>query len=214
MKKLTTAFAALTLLSICNAEASPLQWITGDGGNGHYYELVLAPLTWTQAEADAESRTFNGVNGHLASITSAEENNFVTTNFAPLAVAAGGGPFPSWLVWIGGYQPLGSPEPGGGWSWASGEAWTYSNWSSVEPNNSILDYHNYMPENWLGLYISPTSASPGLVGQWADTADTEQHFYVVEYVVSPIPEPQTYAMLLAGLGLLGFTARRKKQNLV
>lgn len=28
----------------------------------------------------------------------------------------------------------------------------------------------------------------------------------------PIPEPETYAMLLAGLGLLGFVARRSKQN--
>lgn len=28
-----------------------------------------------------------------------------------------------------------------------------------------------------------------------------------------VPEPETYAMLLAGLGLLGFTARRRKQNL-
>jgi PEP-CTERM motif len=28
-----------------------------------------------------------------------------------------------------------------------------------------------------------------------------------------VPEPETYAMLLAGLGLLSFTARRRKQNL-
>lgn len=28
----------------------------------------------------------------------------------------------------------------------------------------------------------------------------------------PVPEPKTYAMLLAGLGLLGFTARRKKNR--
>lgn len=28
----------------------------------------------------------------------------------------------------------------------------------------------------------------------------------------PVPEPETYAMLLAGLGLLGFAARRRQQN--
>lgn len=30
--------------------------------------------------------------------------------------------------------------------------------------------------------------------------------------VSPVPEPETYAMLLVGLGLLGFTARRRKSS--
>ena len=30
--------------------------------------------------------------------------------------------------------------------------------------------------------------------------------------VSPVPEPETYAMLLAGLGLVAFTARRRKTN--
>ena len=30
--------------------------------------------------------------------------------------------------------------------------------------------------------------------------------------MSAIPEPETYAMMLAGLGLLGFTARRRKNN--
>ncbi|MDQ3185151.1 MAG: PEP-CTERM sorting domain-containing protein [Pseudomonadota bacterium] len=32
------------------------------------------------------------------------------------------------------------------------------------------------------------------------------------FQVSPIPEPETYAMLLAGLGLLGAVARRRKAN--
>jgi hypothetical protein len=32
--------------------------------------------------------------------------------------------------------------------------------------------------------------------------------------VGAIPEPDTYAMLLGGLGLLGFVARRRKQNVV
>jgi hypothetical protein len=29
--------------------------------------------------------------------------------------------------------------------------------------------------------------------------------------VSPVPEPETYAMLLAGLGLVGFMVRRRKE---
>lgn len=32
------------------------------------------------------------------------------------------------------------------------------------------------------------------------------------YSITPVPEPETYAMLLAGLGLLSFTARRRKSR--
>jgi len=32
----------------------------------------------------------------------------------------------------------------------------------------------------------------------------------VEFNAAPVPEPETYAMLLAGLGLLGFAVRRRK----
>jgi len=41
-----------------------------------------------------------------------------------------------------------------------------------------------------------------------------EQFYVSKMLVSvnAIPEPETYAMLLAGLGLLGFAARRRKQK--
>jgi hypothetical protein len=33
-------------------------------------------------------------------------------------------------------------------------------------------------------------------------------------VTAPVPEPETYAMMLAGLGLLGLAQRRRKQNAV
>lgn len=38
--------------------------------------------------------------------------------------------------------------------------------------------------------------------------------YMANYMplTAVVPEPETYAMLLAGLGLIGFTARRRKQN--
>ena len=31
-------------------------------------------------------------------------------------------------------------------------------------------------------------------------------------VSTPVPEPETYAMMLAGLGALGFIGRRRKQQ--
>jgi hypothetical protein len=38
-------------------------------------------------------------------------------------------------------------------------------------------------------------------------------FHIGQTVITPgIPEPETYAMMLAGLGLLGFVARRRKQK--
>jgi len=37
--------------------------------------------------------------------------------------------------------------------------------------------------------------------------------YSAKYTpVSPVPEPETYAMLLVGLGLIGFTARRRRDH--
>lgn len=41
----------------------------------------------------------------------------------------------------------------------------------------------------------------------------EQNWNVSQdLVITAVPEPETYAMLLAGLGLLGFAARRRQQN--
>ncbi|MFZ5524384.1 MAG: choice-of-anchor N protein [Pseudomonadota bacterium] len=52
-------------------------------------------------------------------------------------------------------------------------------------------------------------------GQCASSTDTDITQFApfshdAQSSVSPIPEPQTYAMLLAGLGLIGFMARRRK----
>ncbi len=38
------------------------------------------------------------------------------------------------------------------------------------------------------------------------------NFALSEFVVSPVPEPETYAMLLVGLSLLGFVAYRRKPS--
>jgi hypothetical protein len=52
---------------------------------------------------------------------------------------------------------------------------------------------------------------------WTDVSSSDEgvlidNVRVVGTAVSPIPEPEIYAMMLAGLGLMGFVARRKKRQ--
>jgi len=44
-----------------------------------------------------------------------------------------------------------------------------------------------------------------------DASSKAEQFYLGGMTVSAVPEPETYGMLLAGLGLVGFIARRRKQ---
>ena len=93
--------------------------------NGHRYELVSESVNWSDAKTAAETRVFNGIQGHLATIVSQQENDFIISSFPQI-----GGP------WVGGFQPPGSTEPDGGWEWVTGEPFSYTNWDLGEPNNA------------------------------------------------------------------------------
>lgn len=61
----------------------------------------------------------------------------------------------------------------------------------------------------MGFAASHGLANTGIIEVKLDANDMP---YVVSWQgVTPVPEPETYAMMLAGLGLVGFMARRKKQ---
>jgi hypothetical protein len=48
---------------------------------------------------------------------------------------------------------------------------------------------------------------------YEDNSDPNHDFAVSIRLTTPVPEPETYAMMLAGLGLLGFAGRRRKQQI-
>lgn len=107
---------------------------------GHYYETISAPgITWNDARDAVDALPpFNGVQGHLATITSEAEDEFIE-----FSVRQPAGLSPP-EAWVGGLQPAGSPV-GEDWSWYNGEGAiatsdnplpSYSNWLSGEPNDS------------------------------------------------------------------------------
>lgn len=81
--------------------------------------------------------------------------------------------------------------------------------------SSILTSHNVyynlfdnVQNNWYWSNNIPAEAFGMFNGGTYVTSATTGFFAMA---VAPIPEPETYAMLLAGLGLVGFIARRRKQ---
>lgn len=102
--------------------AQVVQW----EGNGHYYEYLGEPgggtpefegLSWNEAREVAESREYDGLPGHLVTVTSESEWTFLTGLFVEVLVPSPG-------IMVGGWcesewEPV--PEGATGWRWLTGE---------------------------------------------------------------------------------------------
>ena len=90
-----------------------VQWRVEDGGNGHWYGTAAAN-TWDGALAAASSR-----GAHLASLTSADENDFARQVFLLAGRDRG---------YIGLGQISNQSAPDIGWYWTTGEPFQWANW--------------------------------------------------------------------------------------
>lgn len=93
--------------------SSAVEW------NGHYYKLYDNADDWAEAREKCEKK-----GGHLVTITSAEENNFVYSYMVQEGYTR---------AFIGLYNSSYSDRPV--WTWITEEPFEYSYWGSGEPNN-------------------------------------------------------------------------------
>jgi hypothetical protein len=159
----------LVLMFVNCAVATPTEQY-----NGHYYEVVETGKnypTWEEAKIAAAEMTYESdgiqMQGHLATITSEGEDEFVSGLYTYTQDV---------YYWLGGYQPEGSAEPSGNWQWVTGETWSYTNWeiyssNSKEPSETTTE--EYGPENYLITWHDYT---------WNDWGNTKPASgYIVEY---------------------------------
>src|ERR1041385_1669105 len=129
-------FIVLGVLALATeAQGQWVRWETSAGGNGHWYKAIVNTngFNWDQASAAAQAE-----GGYLATITSQAENDFVFSLVNdPKYLTAFNGSGPA----LGGFQLAGSAEPAGGWSWVTGEPWSYSNWAPGQPDNGRSEEH-------------------------------------------------------------------------
>jgi hypothetical protein len=172
--------------------------------NGHYYIWVgttnfpEATRGWETANEYANSHTYQGMPGYLATLTSAAELEFARQHFNDRGES-----------WLGGsdrdvegdWRWVTGPEAGELF-WSQGTTVTFASWAIGEPNDEHLDFG----EDYLAFYR-------GVVG-WNDFSgdlnNSVIHGQLIEF--SPVPEPSSYALATIGLiGMAGVIRQRKRR---
>jgi len=138
-------------------------------GNGHYYAYTGNGESWTSASSSSRASTLNGLTGYLATVTSAEENDFIT-NYSKGGAALtndallGGTDVQSEGTWIWDTGPAG-PEDGTVFRRDSSDI-GYTKWDDDQPNNEgNQDYLRIIHTDGQWGDIDPGDAS-GYITEW------------------------------------------------
>ena len=178
--QLLTAFSAISLTSGCDGGLQISATVDAGGGiknvfNNHYYRLIKTSVSFDEAITLSEQTTFDGTPsgspGYLATITSAEENDFLFT-------VMGGAGNNAWIaasdsVVEGDWKWMTGPEAGT--SFYTGNVFEtpfgpvngqFSGWAPGEPNQSG-------DEDYAEVYGD---------GRWNDIpSGGGQNYYLIEW---------------------------------
>jgi hypothetical protein len=166
------------------AVADPSQFPFG------YWLSNTATSQWLAPTADAGSSYDPSVDGYYSwTLSFTLGSNYNTASFAG-----------QWAADNGGYVELNGNILAGSQISAPG-GWGFNHWTTFSADSGFQDGTNtltFVVDNWAQNGGNPT----GLQVQFTDSS------------VAAVPEPETYALLLSGLGLMGFVARRRKSPAV
>ena len=119
--------------------------------DGHIYLIFTDKVSWF----DAYKNCVN-LGGHLVTITSAEEQTFLTTYMNSQSFSS--------TAWLGAYSDSEN------WYWVNGEEFEYTNWRSGQPSYS--DSAEFY-----------ASINYGSIGSWNDLRPLNKYGYICEWEV-------------------------------
>lgn len=133
---------------------------------GNFYQFVATGVNLATARANAASLMVNGIGGHLATITSAAENAFVSSLITTASAWIDG----SDAAVEGEWRWMSGPEAGEmfwlGAGSGSAQNGFYTNWNGGEPNNSGGN------EDGIQMFAN---------GRWNDINVAASYSYVIEW---------------------------------
>lgn len=170
-------------------------------GNGNFYQYFTtaeANLTsWHEARAFALAQSHMGMSGYLATVTSADENSFISNNVTAAT------------AFLGGFDETVEGE----WRWADGpeagqlfaigalaQAGFYENWNAGEPNNAGNE--DFLHTNF------------GSLGGWNDIPSSSglTDGFIVEYSAAAPTVSEPAVMATAAVALGGLAVYRRKRG--
>lgn len=192
-------FSAISMVAAQGVRGAVVQWSTGDGGNGHYYELVntTTSIDFPAAETAAAAMSYNGVQGRLAVFENddyAAEEAFVFRNvYLPYHAAD------NLSIWLGAYNlTTTGADRYSSWFWLDGSNVATSittGWNIDLNEGEGYEGATFYSSNSPTIWDYKAIGDPLNIGRG----------YIVEYAA--IPEPTMLAPLaIGGLALL----RRKR----